>query len=116
MWMVDPRMMCRQHLLGEHAELHMIEANIALGRSIEGYIRINAIEPQSIAGRHAELVAEMERRGIKHKSPLAFSTELYRDVIIDRDASLKLLVVRCPRCAERMRMMFIDGGPCSSPS
>jgi hypothetical protein len=108
MWMVDPRMMCRQHLLGEHAELHMIAANITLGRSIEGYIQINAVEPQGIEGRHAELVAEMDRRGMKHKSPLIFSTESYRDVVIDREASLKLLMGRCPRCAERMRTMISD--------
>lgn len=24
MWMVDPKIMCRKHLLGEHLELHML--------------------------------------------------------------------------------------------
>jgi hypothetical protein len=28
MWMVDPRIMCRNHLLGEHAEIHMFVWNI----------------------------------------------------------------------------------------
>jgi ABC-type Na+ transport system ATPase subunit NatA len=109
MWMVDPRMMCRQHLLGEHAELHMIAANIKLGRSIEGYIRINALEPRSVERRHGELVDEMGRRGIKHKSPLEFSTGRYKDVLIDRDMSLQLLIGRCPRCADRMRSIAKDG-------
>lgn len=105
MWMVDPRIMCRQHLLGEHCELHMMVANIRLGRSIEGFIRINAIEPQSIKRRHDEIVVEMDRRKMHHKSPLDFSTELYMDVAIDRIASLKLLTERCPRCAEMARMI-----------
>lgn len=101
MWMVDPKMLCRQHLLGEHAELHMIASNLRLGRSIEGYIQINAIEPKSVKRRHDELVAEMVSRGMKHRSPLDFSTDLYNEVMVDRSESLKLLIGRCPRCAER---------------
>jgi hypothetical protein len=101
MWMVDPHVLCRQHLLGEHAELHMIASNLRLGRSIEGYIRINAIEPKSVKQRHDELVEEMVSRGIKHRSPLDFSTDLYPEVAVDRSESLELLIGRCPRCAER---------------
>lgn len=100
--MVDPRVMCRQHLLGEHVELHMIAANIGLGRSIDGYLRINAIEPKSIKRRHNELVAEMSLRGMRHNSPLDFTTELYPDILIDRARSLRMLIQRCPRCAERL--------------
>jgi hypothetical protein len=103
MWMVDPEIMCQRHLLGEHFESHVIATNIRRGRSIAGFIKINAIEPQSVKKRHDELVSEMERRGMKHKSPLDFSTNLYPDFKIDREASLKLLVERCPRCAERLR-------------
>ena len=102
MWMVDPRIMCRQHLLGEHAELHMIAANIKLGRSLDGYIRINAIEPKSIKRRHDELAVELGLRGMEHKSPLDFWTEEYQEITIDRSASLKMLVGRCPRCAGRL--------------
>ena len=102
MWMVDPKIMCRQHLLGEHFETHVIATNIKKGRGIAGFIKNNAIEPQSVEKRHNELAAEMERRGMKHRSPLNFSTEIYPDFKIDRDVSLKLLLGRCPRCAERM--------------
>jgi hypothetical protein len=103
MWMVDPRIMCRQHLLGEHFETHVIANNINRGRGIAGFIRNNVIEPHSVKCRHDELVAEMERRGMKHRSPLGFSTDLYPDFRIDREASLKLLMERCSRCADRMR-------------
>jgi hypothetical protein len=103
MWMVDPRIMCQQHLLGEHFETHIIATNIARGRGIAGFIRNNAIEPHSVQSRHDELVTEMGRRGMKHRSPLDFSTGLYPDFRIDRKESLKLLLERCPRCAERVR-------------
>jgi hypothetical protein len=108
MWMVDPRMMCRQHLLGEHFETHVIANNIARGRGIAGFIRNNVIEPHSISSRHDALVEEMERRGMKHRSPLHFSTDLYPDFRIDREASFRLLVGRCPRCAARARSVQDD--------
>jgi hypothetical protein len=110
MWMVDPRIMCRQHLLGEHAEVHMIAANIGLGRSIEGYIRANAIEPKSIRSRHDELVAEMLQRNMKHMSPLDFSTLNYPNITVDRDASLQMLIGRCPRCAKRLAVLGNEPG------
>jgi hypothetical protein len=100
--MVDPRIMCQRHLLGEHAELHMIAANIELGKSIEGFILVNAIEPRSVGNRHEELVAEMVTRGMRHNSPLEFSTLLYHDVVVDRAASLRMLIDRCPVCAKRL--------------
>lgn len=106
--MVDPRIMCRQHLLGEHFETHVIATNISRGRGIAGFIRNNAIEPHSVARRHDELVMEMERRGMNHRSPLVFSTDIYPDFRIDREASLRLLISRCPRCAERMRSVPND--------
>ena len=105
MWMVDPKIMCQQHLLGEHFETHIIATNIGRGRSIAGFIRNNAIEPRSVEKRHDELVAEMESRGMRHRSPLKFSTGIYPDFTIDREASLRLLLGRCPRCAERMRSL-----------
>ena len=108
MWMVDPRMMCRQHLLGEHFETHVIATNIGRGRGIAGFVRNNEIEPHSVQSRHDELAAEIERRGMNHHSPLDFSTDLYPDFRIDRDASLRLLRARCSRCAARMRSIDSD--------
>lgn len=34
MWMVPPELMCRQHLLGEHVELHMFVGAINKGTSV----------------------------------------------------------------------------------
>src|ERR1700733_14845622 len=71
MWMVDPHLMCRKHLLGEHVELHMMTAWLAKGRKVNGWADSNCLEPRAIGSRHTVLVKEMIRRGYTHKSPLA---------------------------------------------
>ena len=44
MWMVDPRIMCRQHLLGEHVEIHMFVGAISRGKSVKGYLEKGLLE------------------------------------------------------------------------
>jgi Pyrimidine dimer DNA glycosylase len=77
-WDVEPTLLCRQHLLGEHRELHGLW-NILVreeqGRETSGY----ANHPETrrwegrlkaLFARHEALVAEMTRRGYRHNSPL----------------------------------------------
>jgi hypothetical protein len=98
--------MCRQHLLGEHVEMHMVVGSINKGRSIRGYLDGRLIDPRIIQARHDELADEMERRGHRHKSPLEqpslasikpFSpTATYPELDIeDNDRELR---ARCPEC------------------
>ena len=70
MWMVDPTLMCDQHLLGEHVELHMLAGTLARRRSIDGFIAKGLLEPGAMHERHEALVAEMAARGFMHRSPL----------------------------------------------
>lgn len=72
-WDVDPRRLCRQHLLGEHRELHGLW-NI-LTQQKRGYSR----HPETVRWvgklaalyrRHERLVEEMSRRGYAHATPL----------------------------------------------
>jgi hypothetical protein len=72
-WDVEPERLCRQHLLGEHRELHGLWNILVHGR--KGYSR----HPETLrwAGRlaalharHEALVDEMTRRGYSHRSPL----------------------------------------------
>ena len=69
MWMVDPRLMCRSHLLGEHKELHMLVGSVRIGRSLRGHIERGQFELASLPARHAALAAEIERRNWNHMSP-----------------------------------------------
>lgn len=111
MWMVDPKLMCRKHLLGEHVELHMIVGAINKGKSLEGFLVDNMLEPRSIIRRHEELAEEMARRGYNHKSPLLTHLAVLPssvwlgnikkpsiEIIIDRNAAHLDLINRCEEC------------------
>ena len=99
--MVDPKIMCRNHLLGEHLECHMFAGSIKRGHNLEGFLKNNLLEPMSLEKRHAQLVEEMEKRGFNHKSPLEIKKsdlEYLGEKKIDVDSSLKELLRRCKNC------------------
>jgi hypothetical protein len=113
MWMVNPRLMCRKHLLGEHVELHMFVAAIRRGLNLNGYLRHKLLEPHNILARHEELVRELERRGYRHCSPL-LPFEAVRCGRISRRANLAELAQRCSQC--RRIQQNINGGRASNSS
>ncbi len=101
MWMVNPRSMCRRHLLGEHVECHMFLGTLRKGLSLGGYFAHNCLEPASLKARHEQLAAEMVRRGYRHGSPLRVLRSLiapYLTYRIDRPASERMLFSRCSLC------------------
>ena len=72
-WDIPPRKLCRNHLLGEHRELHAMWTVITEHK--KGY----SLHPETIRwkgklkalySRHEELVSEMIHRGYSHHSPL----------------------------------------------
>jgi hypothetical protein len=72
-WDIEPRLLCRQHLLGEHRELHGLWSILVHGK--RGYSRHPetlrwAGKLAALYARHEALVAEMSRRGYTHRSPL----------------------------------------------
>jgi hypothetical protein len=75
MWLTNPKEMCRQHLLGEHVEMHMFVGTIRKGMSVEGYVSGGLFEVDKILERHDELVIEMSRRGFHHGSPITQEQE-----------------------------------------
>lgn len=98
MWMVNPELLCRRHLLGEHVELHMFVGTIQKNISIEGYLANGLLEVHNIRKRHEELVKEMESRGMNHKSPLPPFHEFHAGEV-DVQRSLAELYERCRFCA-----------------
>jgi len=106
MWMVHPKILCRQHLLGEHSEIHKHRHNFVKGHSFLGRIEGNAIEPASMGARHDRLVLEMKARGYNHKSPyvqpdLSGYDEELVNVKVDVFENVRLLINRCPECKKR---------------
>ena len=100
--MVNPRIMCRQHLLGEHAEIHMFIGTINRKKSVKGYLQKGLLEVHNLFSRHNELVEEMKRRGYRHRSEIEeeWKTAI-RAGFIDRKRNLEELVNRCSECKKR---------------
>ena len=102
-WDVDPAILCRQHLLGEHRELHGLWNILVLGKT--GYSR----HPETrrwegklaaLFDRHEALVREMTARGYNHGSPLDASLATgsrVQDVFID-DPAHQLTILRDRPC------------------
>lgn len=101
MWMVDPRKMCDQHLLGEHVELHMLVGTLVRKKSVAGFVANKLIEVHNIRRRHAQLVIEMTRRGMKHQSPLPTFRARKLGKVNPR-LNLVELARRCRKCKEKI--------------
>jgi hypothetical protein len=108
MWMVDPKLLCRKHLLGEHGEIHKHRHNFVKKHSISKRVfPIAQIEPLSMKSRHDELAAEMLSRGYNHESPfeqpdLTYLPENERNARVNIDNSLKDLKTRCLECSKNI--------------
>jgi len=72
-WDIPPEKLCRNHLLGEHRELHALWSIILNNK--KGYSK----HPETLRWkgklkalyiRHEAQVKEMKKRGYKHNSPL----------------------------------------------
>lgn len=72
-WDLEPKILCRNHLLGEHRELHALWSVVSNNK--KGYSK----HPETLRWqgklnalylRHEKIVKEMESRGYSHNSPL----------------------------------------------
>jgi hypothetical protein len=101
-WDLEPELLCRAHLLGEHRELHGLWNILTLDKA--GYR--NHPETRRWEGklhalflRHEALVAEMDRRGYRHASPLDASRAAGRatqDRYIDSPAEQRRILAGKP--------------------
>lgn len=103
---IAAKRLCRQHLLGDHGELHKHRHAFERRYSIAG--RRGQIEPLSMQAWHDALAAEMVRRGYQHRSPYTTPALDYlpnEDLhgTVDRVATLELLAAKCCACATRIR-------------
>lgn len=96
-WLVNPRVMCDRHLLGEHVESHMFVGYINKKIKIDGYINKGLVEVSKIRHRHDELVREMVRRGMKHNSILP-DFKMWEAGKVDRLKNYMELSKRCINC------------------
>lgn len=102
-WNVDPKFLCRQHLLGEHLEIHMFVGALSKGKKLKGYITNGMLEPHTLRTRHEHLVMEMRKRGYTHNSPLPLFEDPLIAGRIDVQANMVELAKRCDKCRERQQ-------------
>ena len=104
-WDLPPSKLCRNHLLGEHRELHAMW--IIITENKKGY----AHHPETIRWRgklkamylrHEELVKELDKRGYNHKSPLdkrKATGKSKQDVFVDLPSKqIKIIKQKGCRC------------------
>jgi len=98
--MVDPKTLCRAHLLGEHREVHAFTGSIKKRIDMSGYIELGLLDPSKLQTRHTELAEEMTRRGWGHYSPFEEVDTSYIKGTphIGSEANLKELASRCEEC------------------
>lgn len=114
-WDVDPKCLCRKHLLGEHRELHGLWNILTVHGGTGGYSRHPETlrwvgKTKALHGRHEALVREMERRGYRHASPLdpmLAEGSSVQDSFIDEPAA-QLLILKgkpceCPMSSRKLR-------------
>jgi hypothetical protein len=96
LWSSPPSTMCRQHLLGEHVETHMMVASLNRGKNLDGFYS-GLIDTRLIRPRHDALVAEMLRRGYQHRSPLPAFLDPQRGRLNGETPQ-----TRCSKCLNRV--------------
>ena len=105
-WDVPSSLLCRQHLLGEHRELHGLWRILSEDR--QGY----AQHPETrrwrgklaaLYARHEALAKEMARRGYRHTSPLdqrhATGSAVQNDFVDPLEAQFAILRNKGCGCA-----------------
>lgn len=103
-WDIEPKKLCRNHLLGEHRELHAIWS--VLTKNKKDYSRHPETlrwrgKLKALYNRHNKQVAEMRARGYNHYSELdkrkAAGKNRQDALITSRKGQLKLL--RSKKCS-----------------
>jgi hypothetical protein len=109
MWGINPKLLCKKHLLGEHGEIHKHRHNFVKQHSISKRISpVVQIAPEQMQKRHDELAYEMLRRGYNHQSPyeqpnLSYLSKEERFAEIDTKKSILDLLSRCEDCANNLK-------------
>jgi len=109
MWMINPKLLCDKHLLGEHGEMHKFIPTFRKGYRVDKrFDPVVQIQFKGYHERHEALAMEMLARGMNHKSPLPELPDFkaiypqYFEKTVDISNSTEDLVMRCERCKERI--------------
>lgn len=109
-WLADPKLMCSQHLTGEHAEAHMFMRKMQKGHSLKGFIEGSMFFGAGfLYTRHNDLALHLGG----HATPMELDGKLvtaYPDVPRTQEhveKSLKDLLTRCYQCNKNYWKFFV---------
>ena len=103
-WDVNPKLLCRKHLLAEHRELHGLWNILTKHKGKGGYSHHPETlrwvgKNRALYNRHELLVKEFIKRGYKHLTPLdkkLAKGKNKQDVFINTLAEQKILLKNKP--------------------
>lgn len=104
MWMVNPKLLCRKHLLGEHGEIHKFRHSFVKQHKMGKRVELGQIDHTNMESRHDELRDEMLSRGYNHNSDYVQPDISYIKLVpkIDINLNLSDLSERCEDCKRRI--------------
>lgn len=109
-WLVNPKCLCKKHLLGEHVECHMMLGSLKKKKSLTRFLNEGLYDVSKLELRHSELVNEMQFRGYNHKSALDFKPEylsyLSNTGSVNIEKNINELKRRCPECNTRIEVVY----------
>jgi hypothetical protein len=97
MWCIQTHLMCKRHIVQEHADMHRFERAVKEGKDMSMYTETGHLEQDYIVKRHDELVKELGRRDISHKTPLKLSEQPYVGIVRSRRNQMELRK-KCDAC------------------
>jgi len=109
-WLVEPREMCKQHLLGEHLEAHIFLSKMQKGYKLDGFRKGSMFFGASYVQYRHDLIAEVLNQ--PHKTPLLLQdlkVEKYPYIAPtskDFEKSSNDLYGRCERCRNSGELRF----------
>jgi hypothetical protein len=110
MWCIDPKLMCQQHILGEHSEIHKHKHNFEKHHSIKNRIEVfPQIEPEAMKKRHDELSVYMNHKSPYIQPDLSYLPDSHRYAKVDIRKSKLDLIDRCEKCRELIVKDIIKG-------
>lgn len=107
MWMIDPKLLCNKHLIGEHGEIHKFKHSFEKEHNMSKRIELGQIEPSKMQYRHDVVAEEMLKRGMNHKSPYKMPDISYIKTSlliksVDIDKNIIELASRCENCYKKI--------------
>lgn len=113
--MLPPELMCHQHIVGEHGEIHKFRHSFIKHHSMNKRMELNQIFPQLMKFRHDKLSGYLK----KHQSPYEQPSISYLPNNGIVNLNMKILIYnvkdlsqRCPDCRKIMEGFLINSTHC----